>query len=117
MRLLKNADQLLDGCDSRDRLFGEGKGKRHGPDQAAINVNGAPAHAAHHAGFVQRATGKPGQNGVLAGGDVLQDSQHFGFKFLNLSASKNGFANPLHARLYLIQRQEIASFFRRVSLQ
>ena len=74
IRLLEDADHLLDRGESRHGLLGEGKGEGNGPNQPAVHVNRAPAHAAHHAGLLQGAPGKAGQNGVLAGSDVLEDS-------------------------------------------
>ena len=94
IRLLEGVDQLLDGSDARHRLLGEGEREGHGPDQPAVDVYRAPAHAAHHSGLLQGAPGKAGQNGVLAGTDVLENSQNFRLEFFNLGPRKTVFPIP-----------------------
>ena len=100
------AHHLLNGANTADGVFGEGK--RHGDraHQPAADIDRAAAHALHDPGMFERPAGEPRQDQGLLGPGVIEHAQDFDLEFVDLVAGKHRPADPAHPRLDVFQREE-----------
>ena len=95
--------------DSGDRLLGElADAIRDRPDQLAIDVNRAAAHARDHAGVFDLGAVQTRQNDVgLRAGHVAQHAENFDVHGLRLHAFEDGVGDAVHAGFHLVFRHDL----------
>ena len=100
-------DHFVDRGDTRDRFLGELPERvRDGADEAAVDIDGAAAHAGDDAGIGERTAFELGENQVAARpDDVAQHAKDVHLEILQLIALKHGFADANHSRFELIDRK------------
>ncbi len=103
---LAGAQHLLYRANAGDGILGERKSKCDRSGEAAIDIDGAAAHALHHAGFFERAAGEAGEDDVLAGSDIMKNSKDFDVESLDAVAGKHGLSDAMLAGPHFGERKD-----------
>ena len=87
-----DVEHLLDGGDAGDRLFAElANAVAERTEEAAIDVDGAAAHAGDDAGVLGLGAVEAGEDHVLAGASApVEEAEDFDIHGLGLGAFKDG---------------------------
>ena len=99
--LVGDAEHLPDRSDPGDRLLGEIEAESDGPDELAVDVDGASAHPGDDARRFQVPALEAGDDDVPLGGRVVQDPEDLDIELLDRVALENGPALSLLAGLDL----------------
>ena len=110
--LVEQFEHLLDRLDTGNRFGGVGKGKRDSAYQLAVDINGASAHSSDDPRARKRTAGKPGQNHVLLGREVLEHTENFDIELLDLRSLKDRLPEAFHARTQFVHRHKLGGLRR-----
>jgi hypothetical protein len=106
--LRRGLNHFRDRGDAGDRFLRErADGVGHRADEAAVDVDGAAAHAGDHARFGQRASFEPREDQVaLRRLHVLEHAKDVDLEVLHLGALEDRAAGADHSRLDLVDRHQ-----------
>ncbi|KPJ68988.1 MAG: hypothetical protein AMS14_11860 [Planctomycetes bacterium DG_20] len=99
-----HAQHLFDGLDARNRHLRPAERVRHRPDEAAVDVDRAAAHAGDDAALFQARAAAPADDQVALRPELLQDRQHLDLELDDGGGLQGGPADAGHARLDLGHR-------------
>src|ERR1039457_4472453 len=81
--LSARAARWAEAAGGGDGVLGKREGHCHRPDEFAVDVNRAPAHALHDAGVFQRSAGEAGEDEGFLGADIVEHAQDFDLEVLD----------------------------------
>jgi hypothetical protein len=93
---------LAERRDAGDRFRAVGPGVGDGPQELAVDGDGAAAHAGDDPGLLQAEPGEPAQDHVAAGAGIFQHAQDLGIEAFELGAFHDGLPLALHAGADLV---------------
>jgi hypothetical protein len=99
----------FDGLDARYGLFGEGEAEGDGPEQLAVNVDRAAAHALENAGLGQWAAAEPGENDGLLWAEILEHAEDFDLELFDAVALEDGAADAAETGPHVLEWEEVLS--------
>jgi hypothetical protein len=103
------AEHGFNGLDARYGLFGERKAESDGPEQFAVNIDRAAAHALENAGFGQWAAAKPGEDDSLLWAEILEHTEDFDLELFDAVALEDGPADAAEAGTHVLEWEEVLS--------
>ena len=99
----------FNGLDARYGLFGERKAEGDGPQQLAVNVDRATAHALENAGLGQWAAAKPGEDDGLLWAEILEHAEDFDLELFDAVALEDGPADAAETGTHILEWEEVLS--------
>lgn len=99
----------FNGLDARYGLFGERKAEGDGPEQLAVNIDRAAAHALEDAGLRQWAAAEPGEDDGLLWTQILEHAEDFDLELFDAIALKNGPADAAETGPHILEWEEVLS--------
>src|ERR1035441_540434 len=100
------AQHGLDGTDAGDGVLGKREGHCYRPDEFAVDVDRAPAHALHDAGVFQRSAGEAGEDEGFLGADIVEHAQDFDLEVLDFVPVKDGAPGAVHPGFEVLEREQ-----------
>jgi len=99
----------FNGLDAGYGLFGERKAEGDGPEQLAVDVDRAAAHALENAGLGQWPAAEPGEDDGLLWAEILEHAEDFDLELFDAVALKDGPADAMETGSHVLEWEEVLS--------